>query len=319
MFEREKQLRWSKLRVGVVITLALLTLFLTIFFAGNIEDLLAPKIKLKAQIKDTKGLRKGAPVWISGTEVGNVKQIELSPTYGNIVTLSIRKDALPFIKKDSRATVLTMGLLGDKYVELSSGSPQAEQVKPGEMLEGSAQIELQDVVETGAASIEKMTEFIKRLDTLAEKIEKGGGTVGKLLNDPGIYDHLKETTKNLSEILKEVRKSQGTLKQLLDNPELYNKLLSVSSSLEEFARNLKESSGTLKKLTEDPTLYQNLNKATLELLSILEKINRGEGAAGALLKDEELIQEIKETTKALKELIKDIQENPKRYFKFSLF
>jgi len=319
MFDMQKQLRWSKLRVGLVITLALVTLFITVFFAGNIEDLLAPKIELKAQILDAKGLRKGAPVWISGTEVGAVHKIELNPEYGTIVTISIKQSALPFIKEDSQATVLTMGLLGDKYIELSIGSPQAGQVNPGDMLKGSTQIELQDVVETSAASIEKMTEFIKRLDALAEKIEKGGGTIGKLLTDPAIYENLRDTTKTLAQILDELRTSQGTLKKLLDDPALYNKMLSASSSLEEFSKTLNQSSGTLKKLAEDPALYDNLTKATRALSSILEKIDKGEGAAGALIKDQELARELKETIRTLRELTKDIKENPKKYFKFSVF
>jgi phospholipid/cholesterol/gamma-HCH transport system substrate-binding protein len=319
MFDMQKQLRWSKLRVGLVITLALLTLFITVFFAGNIEDILAPKVELKAQIQDAKGLRKGAPVWISGTEVGAVNRIELNPAYGTIVTISVKESALPFIRKDSQATVLTMGLLGDKYIELTIGSSQAGQVSPGEMLKGATQIELQDVVETSARSIEKMTEFVKRLDSLAEKIEKGGGTIGRLVNDPAIYDNLRDTTKTLSQVLEDIKKSQGTLKKLLEDPALYNKMLSASSSLEDFSKTLNQSSGTLKKLAEDPQLYDNLNKATQKLSSILEKVDKGEGVAGALLKDEELVRELKETIRELKELTKDIKEHPKKYFKFSLF
>jgi phospholipid/cholesterol/gamma-HCH transport system substrate-binding protein len=319
MFDMQKQLRWSKLRVGIVITLALLTLFVTVFFAGNIEDLLAPKIELKAQIQDVKGLRKGAPVWISGTEVGAVKKIELNPEYGTIVIISVKEDALSFIKKDTYASVLTMGLLGDRYVELSTGTPEAGPINPGDMIKGVAQIELQDVVETSAMSIQKMTEFIKRLDSLVVTIEKGGGTIGKFLNDPAIYDNLKNTTKTLSKILEDIKKSQGTMKELLENPSLYNKMLSAASSMEEFSKTLSTGSGTLKKMAEDPALYENLNKASLQLSSILEKIDKGEGVAGTLIKDEELARELKETLRELKELTRDIKEHPKKYFKFSVF
>jgi ABC-type transporter Mla subunit MlaD len=56
MFDTKKQLQWSKLKVGLVITVALLTLLITIFFAGNIEDLFLKKVELKAQIQDVKGL-----------------------------------------------------------------------------------------------------------------------------------------------------------------------------------------------------------------------------------------------------------------------
>ena len=77
-----------------------------------------------------------------------------------------------------------MGLLGDKYVEISAGSPSTESIRPGEMIQGSFQIEFQDVMKTSAVTIETMTEFIKKLEGLVTKIEKGEGTFAKFLNDP---------------------------------------------------------------------------------------------------------------------------------------
>ncbi|PIV43314.1 MAG: hypothetical protein COS27_05165, partial [Nitrospirae bacterium CG02_land_8_20_14_3_00_41_53] len=112
MFDMKKQLMWAKLKVGIVITLALLTLFITVFFAGNIQDIFSPKVQIKAQIKDARGLRRGSPVWISGIEIGSVKSIDLNPEYGTLVTMSVNRGAMKFIKKDSQASVLTMGLLG---------------------------------------------------------------------------------------------------------------------------------------------------------------------------------------------------------------
>lgn len=155
MFEIKKQLMWSKLKVGLVITLTLLIFFITVFFAGAIEKFFSKKVELKAHIQDVKGLRKGAPVWISGIEVGSVKSMSLHPAYGTIVTLSVKRSALGFLRKNAEASILTMGLLGDKYIELSSGSPDAETIKPGDVIKGRAQIDFKDVMETSAASIEK--------------------------------------------------------------------------------------------------------------------------------------------------------------------
>src|SRR4030066_859867 len=145
MFDIKKQFLWSKLKVGLVITLALSILFLTVFFAGSIERILSSKAELRAHIQNVKGLRKGAPVWISGIEVGSVKDINLHPEYGTIVTLSVNKNTLDFLRKDSEASILTMGLLGDKYVELSSGSPDEALIKSGDMIKGTAVVELKDV------------------------------------------------------------------------------------------------------------------------------------------------------------------------------
>ncbi|MDI6891147.1 MAG: MlaD family protein [Thermodesulfovibrionales bacterium] len=319
MFNIKKQLLWSKLKVGLVITLALLTLFIAVFFAGSIERILSPKADLKAQIQNVKGLRRGAPVWVSGIEVGSVKSIDLHPVYGTIVTLSIDRNALGFLKKDAEASVLTMGLLGDKYIELSNGTQGAEPIKPEDMIKGATQFELKDVMEASTSSIEKIAGFIGKLENLVTKIEKGEGTIPKFLTDPSIYENLRETTKTLSLVLKDIESGQGTINMLLEDPSLYNKLLATSSSIEELSKKIKESSGTLNKLIEDPELYENLNKASQQLSSILEKIEAGEGIAGDLIADRKFASDLKDTVMEIRELTKDIRENPRKYFKFSLF
>jgi len=326
MFDMKKQLMWAKLKVGVVITLALLTLFVTVFFAGNIQNLFSPKIQIKAEIKDIRGLRKGAPVWISGIEVGSVKNIDLNPEHGTLVAMLINKGAAKFIKKDSKASVLTMGLLGDKYIEISDGSAQAEPIKPGDMIQGATQLEIQDIVNASSESIQKVTGFMDKFGSFIEKIEKGEGTIAKFLTDPSIYNNMRDTTKTLSMILKDFKESEGTMKLLMKDPSLYNKLLSTTSSLEEFSRKLNKGQGTLKRLAEDPQLYENLDTASKQLSLILKRIDSGEGVAGSLVKDKELDREMKDTLTELKtsvtefkELIRDIREHPKKYFKFSVF
>jgi phospholipid/cholesterol/gamma-HCH transport system substrate-binding protein len=326
MFDMKKQLMWAKLKVGLVITLALLMLFMTVFFAGDIQNIFSPKLQIKAQVKDVRGLRRGSPVWISGIEIGSVKSIDLHPEYGTLVTMLINKEALTFIKKDSKANVMTMGLLGDKYVELSAGSSDAESIKPGDMIKGTVQLEVQDIVNASSVSLEKITEFVEKLGNFIEKFEKSEGTVAKFLTDPSIYNNLKETTKTLSMILKDFKESQGTMKMFMEDPSLYNKMLNTTSSIEEFSRKLNEGPGTLRRLAEDPELYENLNMASKQLSSILERIDAGEGTAGSLLRDKELVREMKDALVELKgsitefkELIKDFKENPKKYFKFSIF
>ena len=326
MFDTKKQLRWSKLKVGLVITLAFLIMIVAIFFAGGIKEMFSPRIELKVQFMDAKGLRRGAPVWIFGMEVGSVKNINLDPVHGAIVTISVGKSVQNFIKRDAQANILTMGLLGDKYIELSIGSSLAEPIHPGEMIKGGTQIEFSDIMVTVAVAIGKMGEFITKLDNLVVKMETSEGTVAKLLKDPAIYDNLNQTTKKLSLLLEDIKNSRGTMKMLMDDPSLYNRMLSAASSIEEFSRKLNEGSGTLKRLVEDPELYENLKRGSAQLSSILEGIDKGKGVAGALIRDEELTKELSEAllefkklSAELEALVKDVKEHPKKYLKFSIF
>ncbi|MHB8880469.1 MAG: MlaD family protein [Thermodesulfovibrionales bacterium] len=353
MFDLKKQLRWAEMKVGIIISLALLILFLSVFFAGSIERMLHPKVRIKAAISDVKGLKGGAPVWVYGIEEGTVEDISLDPKYGTVVSLLIYKDALGYLKKDSTASVMTMGLLGDKYIELTPGASGAEPLKAGDMIRGTTQLDMKDVMETGAISMKKINDFIEKLGNLVGKIEESKGSIGMLIDDPSLYNSLTESAKNLSRITKEMESGKGTFGMLMKDPSLYERLSSTSKSLEgfslklenstgtlnklieddllyarltgaaasmdEFGKKLNKSSGTLNRLAEDPELYENLNSASKRITSILERIDNGEGAAGMLVRDDELSREVKETVSQLNKLMGDIREHPKRYFKFSIF
>src|SRR5271169_5664678 len=183
MYDMKKQLMWSKLRVGVVISIGRILLLLTVFFAGKIEDLVSSKVIIKSQIKDVRGLRRGAPVWVSGIEIGFVKDIRLYPPYGTLVTMSVKQSALPYIRNDSFANVITQGLLGDKYIELSNGTFEAGQIREGSIVGGAAQIEVKDMVDASSKTLAQFTEFVNRLNTIMEHFGNEEGTVAKLLRD----------------------------------------------------------------------------------------------------------------------------------------
>jgi phospholipid/cholesterol/gamma-HCH transport system substrate-binding protein len=353
MYDVKKQLVWSKLKVGTVITSALVILLVTVFFAGDIENIISPKTLLKIDIKDVRGLRRGSPVWFSGLEVGLVKSIDLHPSYGTVVTISVERDLLSYLKKDTRATVQTMGLLGDKYIELSSGSPDAKQLQSGDMVEGASEISVQDVIETGTESLKKLTAVAEKLGLLVETVGESKGTISQLLKDPSLYDNLKDASRRISAMSADLQKkkgtlgkligddllykqlvsatasmdafgnklnaSNGTLNRLVEDSTLYDRLLNATSSLEDFSLKLTKGPGTLNRLAEDPRLYENLMQASEHLAAILHKIDSGDGTAGLLVRDDKLAQELKDTVKELKELTADVRENPGRYFKFSIF
>jgi len=326
MFDMKKQLMWSQLKVGVVISIALALLLLTVFFAGGVGDLFTPKVVIRAEIKDVKGLRRGAPVWVSGIEIGFVKHISLNSEYGTLVTMLIQKSALPYIRNDSNANVITQGLLGDKYIELTGGTLEAGQIKPGSIIKGAAQLEVKDLVEASAKSMAKVTEFVNRVDMILEHFGKSEGTVAKLLRDPSLYNNLKESSSMLLAFLKDLNESEGSAKMFIKDPSVYNNMLAASSSLEKFTRSINEGDGTLRRLAESPELYDNLSNASRKLDDILSEINSGKGTAGTLLRDKELLADIKETVAGLKDavdelrdLTKDVRAHPGKYFKFSIF
>ncbi len=353
MYDYIKHLRWAKLKVGIVITIGLVIVFLAIMFAGNIEKAFVSRVEIYALVNDVKGLRKGSPVWFSGVEIGSVKSIRFTVQQKVKVEMSILSDAIKYLKTDSRASILTLGLLGDRYVEITPGSNEAEGLKAGDAIIGTTPIEIQDVVETSQESIAKISDFIIMLEDILVKIEKGEGTVSKFLRDPSVYDNIKEATKELTVLLEKIESgkgtigkllnedslyrnlsssvddiklfaktlkiSEGTLNKLINDPSLYNRFQKASENLDTFTQKLASSKGTVNKLIEDESLYDNINEISAKLNGLLERIDKGEGLMGSLVRDEELSKELKTTLKELNTLIKDIKENPNKYFKFSFF
>src|SRR5256885_435687 len=117
-------------RVGVLVVLALLILSAGVFLIGDKEFLFTSTYCLKADFQNVGGLNNGAEVRIGGIHQGTVKEIDLpSQPDGKVtVVMNLRPQTHNLIKKDSRASIKTEGLLGDKYVEISFGSPKAEPV-----------------------------------------------------------------------------------------------------------------------------------------------------------------------------------------------
>lgn len=117
-------------RVGFLVVMALLFLSIGVFLIGNKDFLFSSTYRLKADFQNVGGLNNGAAVRIGGIHQGTVKEIDLpSQPDGKVtVVMNLKSATRNIIKKDSRASIKTEGLLGDKYVEISFGSPKAEAI-----------------------------------------------------------------------------------------------------------------------------------------------------------------------------------------------
>jgi phospholipid/cholesterol/gamma-HCH transport system substrate-binding protein len=115
-------------RVGVLVVMALVFLSTGVFLIGNKDFLFSSTYRLKAEFQNVAGLNNGAAVRIGGIHQGTVKEIDLpSQPDGKVtVAMNVKSETRNIIKKDSRASIKTEGLLGDKYVEISFGSPKAK-------------------------------------------------------------------------------------------------------------------------------------------------------------------------------------------------
>ncbi len=123
----------SNIRIGLFIIIGIVILVVTIFLLGEKSELFRSTFDVKAYFKDIQGLKSGAIVRLSGIDVGSVKRIQIvSDTTGRVqVTMKLISDIKRFIKTDTKASIETEGLVGNKVVVLKVGSSQAEEVNDG--------------------------------------------------------------------------------------------------------------------------------------------------------------------------------------------
>jgi len=117
-------------RVGIFVVMALAFLAVGVFLIGEKDFLFSPTYELKADFQNVEGLSNGAEVRLGGIHQGTVKEIDLpaQPDGRVTVVMNMRRSTRNLIKKDSRASIKTEGLLGDKFVEISFGSPNGQQI-----------------------------------------------------------------------------------------------------------------------------------------------------------------------------------------------
>src|SRR6266849_8776900 len=124
------------MRIGAFILIGLVVFLAIIYLLGAQARYFERKYALTAEFTEVGGLIEGATVRLAGVQIGRVTKVELPPEPGGKVkvTLTIAKRFSERIRKDSEARIVTQGLLGDKLVEISIGSPSVPPVRPGEHL-----------------------------------------------------------------------------------------------------------------------------------------------------------------------------------------
>jgi phospholipid/cholesterol/gamma-HCH transport system substrate-binding protein len=141
---QRKQLTWTELRVGIFVLVGLFVLAVGIFYVtgGNV---LGPKYRLKTFLPEVSGLAIGAPVRLDGVEIGNVESIKLlQRTLGKVpdknknieVGMRVDRRYQNDILTDSAASLVTEGLLGNRYVNISRGVTGVP-VKEGQEVPGT--------------------------------------------------------------------------------------------------------------------------------------------------------------------------------------
>ena len=345
----EKQLRWSQLRVGVTVIVAVVALMFVVFLMSSTTGIFTNKIQLYTYFDNAEGLVPGAPVRLQGVDIGNVTGISVVANHGNTpVQIRMRVNtrysdgATPMLRKDSIASLSTAGVLGQSFVDIDTSHAKDRGARDGDTLPAENKPDFQDVVKASQTSLQNVDILVRRLDRIIASIESGQGTVGKLIYDPSLYNRLNATVSEAQTLVNEVSSGKGSIGKLVANDELYNKLNADVDKLDKIIDSINSGQGTVGKLIKDPTLYNNANETmakarnmlpndpefakklqgTVENLHALTtKMNEGQGSVGKLFNDPSVYNNTDQLLTEARHLMQAIRENPKKYLTihFKLF
>lgn len=310
------------------------------------------KLTLFAYVDNAGGLRDGAPVRLQGVDVGNVVTIRVVANHPpNPVEIKLRiskkNNYNQLIRKDTTVILSTSGVLGETFVDLDSNTAKGSPVSDGDVLMAQNVADIQDVIRTSQGTLQNVDVLIRRADRIISAVEKGDGSIGKLIYDKQLYNNLNGAVSQVNNIIGEINSGQGSLGKLLKSDDLYTKANSSIDRLNGIMAQIENGQGTIGKLIKDPALYNNANQTIADAKALMDGINSGKGALGKFARDEEFAKKLDNTVtklsliatqleagegsagKLLKDpsvynnidqmlietrtLVKAIRENPKRY------
>jgi phospholipid/cholesterol/gamma-HCH transport system substrate-binding protein len=327
----------TETKVGIFVVLGIAVL---VFFTFRVGKIAVREVgyRLYTHVESAAGLDKNSPVRIAGVQVGRVESIVLDGSKAK-VTLHLPMNVK--IPTDSKVFVKSAGLLGEKYIEVAPGPGPGLIKANSPIVEGGPSVDVDRVLtqlssiggdikavtqslnrtlggEQGERSIQELVtgakETVINLQNITQSIDKGQGTLGRLVKDETLYKEAKETVVNLNQVVKSIENGEGTLGRLAKDEALYEQTKAMMveakntfANLNQMAQKIESGEGTLGKLVNDDTLYTETKETLTNLNKVSKQIESGEGTLGKLVKDDTLYTETKETLANLNKVSKQIE------------
>lgn len=269
--------------VGVFVFIGLVLIGVLMLTFSRGVGLFKPKYEIVMRTRSVAGLKTGADVFLAGVNIGKVKRIKLDQkNKAVLVRLTILKEFA--LHTDARFVIEQQGVLGDQFVNISPGSPEAPLLNDGDQVEGNEPFNLQEVAQSANV-------LLKRFDELGATV----GTAIARVNDQ-VLDA--QTLSNLSLTMANFEKVSERAMGLIDSATIVvtnngpvfslsmSNVLSFSRKLEKVAMEVDEAIVTNRlELNES---MKNLRDATASLKHMTAEMESGQGIVGGLLNDEQL-------------------------------
>ncbi len=296
----------SARRVGLMVLVAATVGAGTLLILGEHQNLFTTKNDYRIRFENVSGLAVGSAVQLNGVDVGSVSRIVL-PTdmETHLLEVWIRVDAryAQRIREDSEARIKTLGLLGDKFIDVTSGSPAAELVPPGGDIPTAPATDVDRLAAAGEDVVNNIARLSHQLTDILGRLERGEGLFGKLLLDKEAGDRvsreLEETLVAVHHLAVGLDDRHGVLGRLVHDRELGDHFAHTIEGTNALIDQVEHGDGLVPALLFDKSYrdrfassLDHLDSVTERLSSLADKLDHGNGLLPKLISDDEYGQEM---------------------------
>jgi phospholipid/cholesterol/gamma-HCH transport system substrate-binding protein len=301
------------LRIGLLVAAALAALMVTVLSLGQEQRFWERKVQYEVHFARTNGLQKGAPVSLTGVTIGSVADMRFPPDPAAAyiqVLINVNGDVTARIREDSVATIRTYGLLGDRYIELTTGSSDRAAIPAGGLIQSADPTDYEAMLGQSGDIVTNIVEVTSQLKDVLGTIQRGEGLLGAMLKnrevaEPTLQDfqktmaNVQATTRSLEEILARVNRGEGLagflMRDTKESERLIANLSRSAKALDDVTTRIGRGRGLLFQLAEDEAYAKrvlgNLDRTTANLAVVSDKLARGDGTLGKLVNDPGLYQD----------------------------
>lgn len=307
----------SALRVGLLVLVAVAVLATGVLLIGERGNLFTRKNRYHILFNNVGGLATGSPVQLNGVDVGRVTRVTLppQPRQNDIeVEIAVDQHYAARVREDSQASLKTVGLLGDKYVELTTGSPELPPIPDGGRIPTAPTTTIDQLLSTGENLMDNVIAISFSLRNILARMERGEGILGRLTVDTpeaqSLIDSVHATVDAMEQIARKIDTGEGPLPRLINDRQLAEDVVGSLQRLDRVLAKLEDGEGTLPRLLNDPetarridTTLDNLDRASAGLAGFVEEVESSDGLLQKLLTDEEYGRQVAEDVRQVVERV----------------
>jgi len=275
--------------VGLFVLIGIVILVAAIMTLGGQQKKFVKAIHVKAVFDDIGGLQPGNNIWFSGVKIGNVKTIKFFGDSQVEVELSVEEKVAEFIRKNSKATISSDGLIGNKIIVIYGGTTDFPPVEEGDRLEAIMPLDTDEMMETLQENNKNLVDITNDLKVLTGKIAAGEGIIGAVMTDSTLAINFRTILSNLERASINSNKMIGDLNVFSAN---LNKKGTLMNDLVTDTSIVPDLKATMESLRVTSANTQALSK---EFAGITDKLNSKDNSLGMLLNDAEFAKSLKKT------------------------